>query len=179
MAKIDLKDIVLLVLDVDGVLTDGRIVLDEAGREIKAFHVRDGSGMKYWKRAGGRLAMISGRGSPAVRRRAEELDVDAVRLDAKDKLPAFESVLAELGVTAEQAAVVGDDLPDLPVMRRAGFAVAVADAAEEVRAAADHVTAAAGGAGGVREIIELILKETGRWQTILARYLPTDEEPAS
>ena len=179
MAKTDLKDIALLVLDVDGVLTDGRIVLDEAGREIKAFHVRDGSGMKYWKRAGGRLALISGRGSPAVQRRAEELDVDAVRLDARDKLPAFESVLAQLGATAEQAAVVGDDLPDLPMMCRAGFAVAVADAVEEVRAAADHVTAAAGGAGCVREIIELILKETGRWQTILARYLPTDEEPAS
>ena len=167
-----LAAIELLVLDVDGVLTDGRIVLDRRGEEIKAFHVRDGSGMKYWKRAGGKLALISGRGSPAIEHRARELDVDAVRLNAKHKLPAFEEVLEELGLRPERAAMVGDDLPDLPVLLRCGFGVAVADAVAEVREHAAYVTTAPGGSGAVREVIEMILKRTGKWERILARYLP-------
>jgi 3-deoxy-D-manno-octulosonate 8-phosphate phosphatase (KDO 8-P phosphatase) len=176
MREIDYAAIDLLVLDVDGVLTDGRIVLTEAGEEIKAFHVRDGAGMKYWRRAGRKLAVISGRGSPAVLRRAEELGVDAVRLHAKQKLPAYEDVLAELGVGDERVAVVGDDLPDLPLLRRCAFPVAVADAAAEVRAAAAHVTRLPGGAGCVREVIELILERAGKWDEILARYRPAAED---
>jgi len=174
MSKIDYARIELLVLDVDGVLTDGRIVLTPAGEEIKAFHVRDGAGMKYWRRVGGKIALISGRGSPAVVRRAEELGVDAVRLNAKDKLPAYEGVLADLDATDDQVAVVGDDLTDLPMMRRCALPVATADAVEEVRAAAAYVTRARGGEGCVREVVELILKTAGRWGEVLARYLPAE-----
>lgn len=175
MAEIDYARIALLVLDVDGVLTDGRIVLTAAGEEIKAFHARDGAGMKYFKRAGGKLAIISGRGSPAVLRRAEELGVDAVRLNAKRKLPVYREVLAELGMTADRTAVVGDDLTDLPLLRHCALPIAPADAVAEVRAAAAYVTAARGGAGCVREVVERILKKAGTWEGILARYLPAEE----
>jgi 3-deoxy-D-manno-octulosonate 8-phosphate phosphatase (KDO 8-P phosphatase) len=174
MAETDLAGIDLLVVDVDGVLTDGRIILTPGGEEIKAFHVRDGSGMKYWKRAGKKLAIISGRSSPAVSVRARELDVDAVRLDAKAKMPAYEEILGKLGVAESATAVIGDDLPDLPLFLRCGFPVATADAVEEVRRAAAYVTVLPGGAGCVREVIELILKKAGLWQTILARYGPAD-----
>jgi 3-deoxy-D-manno-octulosonate 8-phosphate phosphatase (KDO 8-P phosphatase) len=171
MARTDLDKIDLLVVDVDGVLTDGRIILTPTGEEIKAFHVRDGSGMKYWKRVGKKLAIISGRSSQAVMLRAKELDVDAVRVGAKDKLPVYMQVLDDLGVSSERTAVIGDDLPDLPMMRECGFAVAVADGSEEVRQAADYVTKTAGGQGCVRETIEFLLKSSGLWRTVMERYL--------
>lgn len=176
MAEIDRARIELLVLDVDGVLTDGRITLTATGEEIKTFHVRDGAGMKYWKWAGRKLAFISGRSSQAVAHRAKELSVDTVRLNAKDKLSAYEDVLAELGVRPERTAVVGDDLTDLPMMRQCGFPVAAADAAEEVRQAAAYVTGLAGGAGCVREVVELLLKTAGLWDNVLARYLTDPED---
>jgi len=172
MGEIDYARIELLVLDVDGVLTDGRITLTGAGEEIKSFHAHDGAGMKYWRRAGRKLAMISGRGSQAVRLRAEELGVEAVRLNEKNKLPAYQEVLEELGLVPAQAAVVGDDLTDLPMMRHCAFSAAPADAVGEVRQAADYVTESRGGQGAVREVIELILKEAGLWQAILRRYIP-------
>ncbi|HUT56729.1 MAG TPA: HAD hydrolase family protein [Phycisphaerae bacterium] len=177
MADIDYANIELLVLDVDGVMTDGRIRITDAGEEMKAFHVRDGSGMKFWKRAGGKIAMLSGRHSPAMQRRAEELGVDAVRTGAKDKLPAYREILAELSAGPERTAVVGDDLPDLPLFGHCGLAVAVADAVEELRRAADYVTAARGGAGAVREVVELILKRAGKWDRILARYVRPADGP--
>ncbi|HOF19197.1 MAG TPA: HAD hydrolase family protein [Phycisphaerae bacterium] len=170
MSRIDYSRIELLVLDVDGVMTDGRITLTPAGEEIKSFHVRDGSGMKYWQRVGKKIAILTGRGSPAVLRRAEDLGVDVVRLNCKDKLPAYEQVLSELGVSDEQTAVVGDDLPDLPLVRRAALGVATADAVEELRREADHVTQLPGGEGCVREVIEMILKRAGLWQKVLERY---------
>lgn len=176
MAEVDYGRIELLVLDVDGVLTDGLITLTGEGDEIKSFHVRDGAGMKYWKRAGGKLAIITGRGSPAVTRRAKELDVDLVRMHAKDKLPVLGEILDELGIAPEAAAVVGDDLTDIPLMRTCGFAVAVADAVEEVKQRAAHVTTAPGGRGAVREVIELILKGSGRWDRIMARYVGDERE---
>ena len=178
MAGTDLPDksalaaIELLVLDVDGVLTDGRITLTPRGDEIKSFHAKDGAGMKYWKRVGKKLAIISGRGSPVVTRRAAELGVDAVKLNATDKLPAYLEVLSETGLTEEQAAVMGDDLTDLPMMARCALPLAASDAAEEVRAAATYVSKLTGGAGCVREVIEMILKSTGQWSPISARYLP-------
>ena len=165
-------DIDLLVLDVDGVLTDGRITLDARGEETKSFHVRDGSGMKYWMRAGRALALLSGRGSPAVVRRAEELGIELVRLSAKHKRPPLDELIAAAGTTAARTAAMGDDLTDLPVLRHVGFGVAVADAADELRAAADYVTARPGGAGAVREVIELLLRRAGLWETILERYRP-------
>ena len=177
MNEIDYAKIDLLVLDVDGVMTDGGVTLTGGGDEIKTFHVRDGSGMKYWKRAGGRIAMLTGRESPAVRLRAEELGVDALRMGAKDKLPVYLDILKELGAEEGRAAVVGDDLPDLPLLRRCAFPAAVADAVEEVRQAAAYVTAARGGAGAVREVVELLLRRAGKWQGILARYLDTGGTP--
>jgi len=160
----------LLVLDVDGVLTDGRIVLDAEGRELKSFSALDGAGVKYWLRAGRQAALISGRSSPAVVYRAAELGVAVVCQGAKDKLPAYESVLEKLGVTDERTAVMGDDLTDLPLMRRCGFAIAPANAVAEVRAAAAHVTSARGGDGAVREAVEFMLKTDGGWDGIMRRY---------
>ena len=176
MGEVDYGRIELLVLDVDGVLTDGRITLTEEGNEIKTFNVRDGAGMKYWKRAGGKLALITGRGSPAVARRAKELDVDVVRMNAKDKLPVLVEILDDLGIEPGAAAVVGDDLPDIPMMRHCGFSAAVADAVDEVRQCATVVTATRGGRGAVRELIELILKRSGRWDGIMARYIGDEGE---
>lgn len=179
MAEIDpaiLQRIELLVLDVDGVMTDGRITLTPAGEEIKSFHVRDGSGMKYWQRLGKKLAIITGRSSFAVIRRARELGVDAVRVGLKEKPPALESILAQLGVSAEQTAVVGDDLMDLPLFHRCAFRVAVADAVDELKAEAHMITRLGGGAGCVRETIEYILKRTGRWDEIIKRYQPGSKE---
>jgi len=158
------------------VLTDGKIILTPAGDEIKEFNVRDGSGMKYWQRAGGKIALLSGRGSPAILRRAEELGVDAVRLNARHKLPVLEEILRELDVTGDRVVAIGDDLPDIPVLRRSAFAVAVADAVEEVRELADHVTSARGGRGAVREVIELVLRRNGKWEQVLARYFPAAQE---
>ncbi len=163
-------NIELLILDVDGVLTDGRIILDADGREAKCFCVLDGAGMKYFQRVGKRIAIITGRESPAVAHRAAELGVKIVIQGAKDKLPAYESVLTELKLTDEQTAVMGDDLPDLPMMRRCGFAIAPANAVEEVRRIAAVVTEKSGGQGAVRQAIEYILKHTGQWDSILQRY---------
>jgi len=177
MGETDYASIDTLVLDVDGVLTDGRITLTAGGEEIKSFHVRDESGMKYWKRAGGKLAIVSGRGARAVVHRAKELDVDAVRLNVKDKLPVFEELLAELGTTPERAAVMGDDLTDVPMLRRCGFSAVPADATREVREIADYVAETPGGQGCVREVVERILKRAGRWQAILSRYFPSGQEP--
>jgi 3-deoxy-D-manno-octulosonate 8-phosphate phosphatase (KDO 8-P phosphatase) len=160
----------LLVLDVDGVLTDGRIVLDAEGRELKRFDVQDGAGIKYWQRVGKRVAFLSGRSSPAVVARAAELGVTLVRQNAKQKLPAYESLLKELHLGDAQVAVMGDDLPDLPLMRRCGFAVAPPEAVEEVRQAAGLVTRRRAGRGAVREAIEHMLKGTGLWEEVLKRY---------
>ena len=160
----------LLLLDVDGVLTDGGILYTDDGAEIKRFHVRDGSGLKLWHLAGKRSAIVSGRKSRAVDRRAAELGIGPVLQGQSDKLPAFGVVLTETGLRAEQVCAIGDDLPDLPVLRRAGLAVAVADAAAEVRAAADYVTAVPGGSGAVRDAIEWLLQAQGAWEKLLGRY---------
>ena len=170
-APAEMGGIELLVLDVDGVLTDGRVVLDAEGREAKRFHVLDGAGMKYWQRVGKHVAIVSGRSSPAVVHRAAELGVTLVRQNAKDKLPAYESVLDELKLTDEQTAVMGDDLPDLPLMRRCGLPIAPANAVEEVLQAAALVTRRGGGEGAVREAIEYILRGTGLWRRIMERYM--------
>ncbi len=174
----------LLVLDVDGVLTDGRIVYSAAGDEIKAFDVRDGHGVKLWQRAGHDAAILSGRASPAIHRRAADLGIEHVVEGAKDKWPAMRALLDELGRTPDRAAYVGDDLPDVPVMARVGFAAAVPDAAGEARRVAHYVTRAPGGAGAVREVIELILGHQGRWAGVMRRYrdavpdgLPPSRDP--
>jgi 3-deoxy-D-manno-octulosonate 8-phosphate phosphatase (KDO 8-P phosphatase) len=146
----------LLVLDVDGVLTDGTILLG-GGEELKSFHVRDGLGLKRLMSAGVAVAVISGRESAAVTRRMAELGIRHVYQGIEDKLDVFGRLCSTLGIGAAEVAVVGDDLPDLPPMRAAGLAIAVADAQEEVRAAAHWVTRAAGGRGAAREIADGLL----------------------
>lgn len=160
----------LLLLDVDGVLTDGGIVYADNDVEVKRFHVRDGSGLKLWHRAGKRSAIISGRTSSVVAVRAAELGVAQVMQGAGDKRAAFAQVLAAAGVRPEQVCGVGDDVPDLPVLQQCGLAVAVADACADVRAAAHYVTRTPGGRGAVREVIELLLRCQGHWQAVIESF---------
>jgi 3-deoxy-D-manno-octulosonate 8-phosphate phosphatase (KDO 8-P phosphatase) len=167
------RKIEALILDVDGVLTDGRIVYGNHD-ELKFFHVRDGSGLWAWKRAGKEAVILSGRNSVAVARRAEDVGITRVLLGISDKTSAYERLLTDLGWEAEQVACIADDFPDLGLLRRSGLAMAVADACSEVREAADYVTKTRGGQGAVREAIEMILKVQGRWHEIVeARLLPT------
>jgi len=172
-----LDTIDLLIMDVDGVMTDGGIIVDARGADTKRFSSLDGQGIRYWLRAGHDAAILSGRASQAVRRRAAELGIRTVCMGAKDKLPVMHKILKRLGRTPDRACYIGDDLVDLPVMARVGFAVAAAGAVEEVKRAAHYVTRAGGGHGAVRETIELILRYQGRWADILTRYedqLPDD-----
>ncbi|MFH1033091.1 MAG: HAD family hydrolase [Pseudomonadota bacterium] len=160
----------LLVLDVDGVLTDGRVVYDDQGREIKFFDVRDGHGLKLLQRAGVEVAWLSGRGSQANRVRARELGVERLIEQCKVKLPALTELIAACGLTPAEVAYMGDDLIDLPAMRAVGFCLAPADARPEARAIAHWVCHALGGRGAVREACELILKASGAWEQVTARY---------
>jgi len=163
--------VTLLLLDVDGVLTDGRIVYDADGKEIKAFHVRDGHGIKMGQRAGVEVGIITGRRSAVVEIRARELGIRLVRQEARDKVAAWRDILREKGLAPEQTAYVGDDIVDIPVMREVGFAAAVADAEAHVVEAADYVAGQPGGRGAVREIIEFLLHARGAWDTATAEYL--------
>ncbi|MHC4883650.1 MAG: KdsC family phosphatase [Planctomycetota bacterium] len=167
-----LSPIRLLVLDVDGVLSDGRLLYGADATELKAFHTHDGAGIKYWHRAGMKTAIISGRASASVTRRASELGIEEVHLDAKDKAPVLEALLTKLNVAPEHTAYMGDDLPDIPPMRMAGLRITVPNAVPEVKDFAHVVTVAEGGAGAVREAIDALLKANGRWPAILARYFP-------
>jgi len=164
------QPIEVVLSDVDGVLTDGRVVLDSRGIETKRFHVRDGMGIALWQKAGYRFAMVTRRSSQAVKIRAAELGVESVRQGADDKLAAVGEILEELGLSFTQACYIGDDLPDLPVVRAARLGVAVRDATAELRQAARYVTTAPGGAGAVRETIEMILKAQRRWDDVIQAY---------
>ena len=160
----------LLLLDCDGVLTDGRITLLADGDEEKSFHTRDGHGLVLLHRAGLRSGVISGRTSDALLRRARDLGIHFVRQGTRDKVRDFDELLLEAGVAPDEVCYVGDDVTDIPLMLRAGLGVAVADATEETRAAARHVTRLPGGFGAVREVCELILKSQGRWAELMKRY---------
>lgn len=148
----------LLVLDVDGVLTDGRLYVSANGEELKAFHVRDGSGLVAVQKAGVTVAIISGRDSGAVRRRAAELGIRHVRQGVADKAHALDELMREIGVQPAELACVGDDTPDVPMLRKAALAVAVADAHPSAVSAAHWVTPSAGGRGAVREVCDLLLR---------------------
>jgi 3-deoxy-D-manno-octulosonate 8-phosphate phosphatase (KDO 8-P phosphatase) len=161
----------LLLTDVDGVLTDGGVILDNAGVESKCFNIRDGLAIRLWQHAGGKSGVVTGRSSQIVKLRAAELDFDVVRQGVKDKLPEVREIAASMGLQPEQIAYVGDDLPDVPTIRYAGLGIAVGDAPEEVREAADYVTSVAGGKGAVREVVELILKNTGQWDDVIRKYI--------
>ncbi len=171
---LDLADrcaaIELLLVDVDGVLTDGVIAIDDRGVETKHFHVRDGSAFHLWKKAGKRAAILSGRWAPLVDRRAAELGIAPVIQGAPQKGGPFRAMLRDLGLDARQVCYVGDDLADLPVLGAVGLAACPADAAPEVREAVHLVTRARGGRGAIREIVEILLKHQGVWDDLIERY---------
>jgi 3-deoxy-D-manno-octulosonate 8-phosphate phosphatase (KDO 8-P phosphatase) len=160
----------VLVVDVDGVMTDGVIAIDDRGVETKHFFVRDGSGIHLWRRAGKRAAILSGRWAPVVERRAAELGMAPVIQGTPQKLKPFQALLRDLDVTGHQVCYVGDDLPDLPVLKLVGLAACPADAVPEVRQAAHFVAQMPGGRGALREVIETILKHQGVWEPLLDRY---------
>jgi 3-deoxy-D-manno-octulosonate 8-phosphate phosphatase (KDO 8-P phosphatase) len=160
----------LLVLDVDGVLTDNRLHVDITGNEAKSFCIADGLGIKLWLKAGLHLAVISGHPSLQARHRLLKLGVSEVHLGVEDKLPVFEELLSRLGVNASEAAVMGDDLPDLPLLRRAGLALTVPAAHPEVLAVAHQRTTATGGNGAVREVIEKLLRSLGKYEQVTQAF---------
>ncbi len=166
-----LKHIKLLLLDVDGVLTDGGIVYSDNGTETKVFNVKDGLGVKLLMEAGIHLGIITGRRSNALFSRCKELGIGLICDGVTDKADALNRVLDRTGFSAEQVACMGDDLPDLGMMKRAGFSIAVADAHVTLRENADMITSAKGGHGAVREACEAILKAKGLWENILERFL--------
>jgi 3-deoxy-D-manno-octulosonate 8-phosphate phosphatase (KDO 8-P phosphatase) len=159
----------LLLMDCDGVLTDGRIWLTNDGDEQKSFHARDGQGISVWHRAGHQSGIVSGRASSSVDRRAHELKIKYVHQYAKNKIIALEEILAQANVAVEECCFIGDDLGDIGVMRKVGLAVAVADAADDTKAAAHYVTKLPGGAAAVRELIEMILQAQGRWDELVSQ----------
>lgn len=160
----------LLILDVDGVLTDGSIILDNEGNEFKAFHVRDGHGIKMLIRAGYLVAIITGRQSKIVERRAHELGITEVYQKCFNKSEAYRRIKAKYAVADEEVAYIGDDIVDVPLLRKVGLPIAVADAATEAKAAARLVTTHQGGRGAVREVCDLILKTTGKWDELVNDY---------
>lgn len=164
----------LLILDVDGVLTDGRVIYDSEGRETKCFDIKDGHGLKLLQRAGYEVALLSGRESKVNRIRAKELGIQNIRENCTQKLPVFEEILAERQLDYGQAAFMGDDLIDLPVMRECGLALAPADAVDEVRAVAHWISDLPGGRGAVRQACEMILKNGDAWNQVTARYYGKD-----
>ncbi len=161
----------LLLMDCDGVLTDGRIWLFDNGEEQKGFHTRDGLGLNLWHRAGMRSGIISGRRSSAVERRAQSLGIGFVIQGCEEKQQAFADTLSHAGVSSTEVAYIGDDLNDIPLILQSGLGIAVADAALETREHAHYVTKAVGGYGAVREVIELLLKAQGRWDQLIEHYL--------
>jgi 3-deoxy-D-manno-octulosonate 8-phosphate phosphatase (KDO 8-P phosphatase) len=169
-----LAKVELLLVDVDGVLTDGKIILDDHGVQSKAFDVRDGHGIKMLQRAGVAVGIITGRESAVVNHRARELGIEEVWQGAKDKLLIAREILKRRNLSPAAVAYVGDDVVDLPVMLQVGVGIAVANACEDVRARAHWVTEASGGAGAVREVCEAILKARGAWESATQKYFRPD-----
>lgn len=165
----------LLLMDVDGTLTNGMVCLqafpDGSVADLKMFNAHDGAGVKLASIAGLRSGMITGRNSPATTQRAKEMGVEFVFQGQSRKLSAYEEIIKRAGVREEEVAYLGDDLPDLPLLRRAGLAIAVADAASEVKRVAHYITRAKGGAGAAREVVELILKVQGKWGAAIPKAL--------
>jgi 3-deoxy-D-manno-octulosonate 8-phosphate phosphatase (KDO 8-P phosphatase) len=164
------QSITMILSDVDGVLTDGGIVLDSEGVETKRFNIRDGLGIRLWQQAGYDFGLITLRRSPMVDARAAELGIEIVYQAAGDKVTSVRQILEQYKIRPQQVCFVGDDLPDLPPIRAVGLGVAVADACDELRAAAHYVTQTPGGAGAVREVIELLLKAQNRWEEVIRKY---------
>ena len=166
-----IKPIKLLLMDVDGVMTDGGITIDNKGVEAKTFHVRDGHGIKLLQRAGVKVGIITGRESDVVRHRAAELGIEILYQGMKVKMDAYSQILADEGLKDEEVAYIGDDVVDLPVLNRVGFSVAVEDGSESLKPFVDYVTLKGGGRGAVREVVELVLKVQGLWDDVMKRYI--------
>lgn len=171
ISKTDLNEIKLLAMDVDGVLTDGTITINSEGVESKSFHLLDGHGIRMWRRAGLKTAMISGRESAVTKKRADELEIDFLYQPCQEKLACFEKLLKDSRLEPKNIAYIGDDVLDIPVVRRAGFGVSVANGVDELKNCAHYITSRNGGSGAVREVIEYILKNTGQWAALMERYL--------
>ena len=167
-----------LCLDVDGVLTDGRVYIGDDGQPMRAFHIHDGFAIRAFQQVGGTVVIITGKRSNAVRVRADELGIQYCVQGSEDKLADLLRLLPKIGVELEQVAAVGDDLPDLPVLRRCGFPIAVANAVAEVKAAAQLITKRRGGEGAVREAVEHLLRNDGRWNEIVRGIDPSTAEPS-
>jgi 3-deoxy-D-manno-octulosonate 8-phosphate phosphatase (KDO 8-P phosphatase) len=165
------KKLKLLILDVDGVLTDGKLFFDHQGNEYKSFHVRDGHGIKLLRQTGVEVAVISGRKSNSVALRMKNLGIEHVYQGHENKRAAFNEVIEKIGITSEQAAHVGDDLLDLPIMIRVGLSIAVSDANFAVKQRADWCTTLPGGHGAVREVCDFIMQAQGRFDEVVSAYL--------
>ncbi len=165
-----MKEIRLIALDVDGVLTDGKLYFGEHGEMAKAFHVFDGMGISLARKSGIKIAVITGRYSPMVQKRAEELHIEYIYQGIGEKLSVFVNICQEMGICLEEAAYIGDDLNDLGCIVQAGFGACPANACAEVKAAAEYCSPLYGGEGAVRDIIEKILKENGTWNALVAAY---------
>ncbi len=164
------KIIRLLLLDVDGVLTDGTIIYDQEGQELKKFNIKDGHGIKLLQRSGVMVGILSGRKSSAVTFRAKELGIDLLFQEVLDKSKALEEILQKKKFKLEQICYMGDDLVDLPIFSRVGLAVAVMDSADDLKANAHYITLHPGGHGAVREVCDLILKVQGKWEAVTRKY---------
>jgi 3-deoxy-D-manno-octulosonate 8-phosphate phosphatase (KDO 8-P phosphatase) len=169
-AAFDLAKIRFLVLDVDGILTDGFLYVGEDGKAMKRFSIIDGAGLVYWQRAGHAIAIVSGHAHEGVVHRFRGLGIEDVHVGVKDKLAAFLDILARRGISPAEVATMGDDLMDLPLLRRSGFAATVSGAHEECLRAAHYVAQRPGGQGAVREVVELILRAQGRFEAIIGPY---------
>ncbi len=164
-----------LLLDVDGVLTDGRLVYGPKGEETKIFHVHDGLGLRLLQRTGIQVGIISGRKSEPLKVRAEDLEIDFLLMERSDKGPAFDEFLAKLEVSPQEVAFIGDDLVDLPILLRCGLAFAPSDAVREVRERVHRVLDGRGGWGVVRELCELLLRARGEWDVLITPYFTVGE----
>jgi 3-deoxy-D-manno-octulosonate 8-phosphate phosphatase (KDO 8-P phosphatase) len=165
-----IKKIKIFITDVDGVLTDGKIILDHLGKELKMFSVLDGAVIKMAALIGYKTVLVSGRRSDVVERRAKELGIRQVYQEADDKLKIVREFIEKERLGKETICYIGDDLPDIPVLKHVGLAVAVQNAVPEVKEAVDYVTKKSGGEGAFREAVELVLKGQGRWKDLLKRY---------
>jgi 3-deoxy-D-manno-octulosonate 8-phosphate phosphatase (KDO 8-P phosphatase) len=172
MTDTRLEQIALILLDVDGVLTTGQVIYNDTGQETKEFHVRDGLGIRMLMEAGLTVGIVTGRRSMALVHRCRNLGINLLKDGIRDKAAALEDILKETGVPAAATAFVGDDLPDLPIMRRVGVPIAVADAHDLVKQTAMMTTRAMGGCGAVREISERILQARGDWEPLIKRLFP-------
>ncbi len=168
--KEKIKKIKLLILDVDGILTNGEIILDEKGKEIKIFDVQDGFGIVLFQRAGLKTAILSARSAGAVTARAKDLKINKICQDARPKIMDYKKILKHFGLKDAQACFMADDLTDIEVLKKVGLAVTVPNAVREVKRVADYTTKREGGRGAVRETIELILKAQRKWSNVLKAY---------